>query len=74
MDRDIALQITQKITAINTALQTLVTNTAPTADSRSISPDPAEQQRSAPEEPEEPEVREEEPEAPAEEPKTRTKK
>lgn len=32
MDRDIALQITQKITAINTALQTLVTNTAPTTD------------------------------------------
>lgn len=36
MDRDIALQITQKITAINTALQTLATNTAPTSANRSI--------------------------------------
>lgn len=45
MDRDIALQITEKITAINTALQSLVTNTTPTADSRSV---PADAQRSAP--------------------------
>ena len=45
MDRDIALQITEKITTINTALQSLVTNTTPTADSRSV---PAEAQRSAP--------------------------
>lgn len=36
MDRDIALQITQKITEINTALQTLVTNTAPTASNRGV--------------------------------------
>ena len=64
MDRDIALQITQKITAINTALQTLVTNTTPTAsDNRSVSQAPAEDQRSAPEaDPEEPEAPEEEPE------------
>lgn len=47
MDRDIALQITQKITAINTALQTLVTNTAPTAVNRSI---PDENTRSVPDE------------------------
>ena len=56
MDRDIALQITQKITDINTALQTLVTNTAPTADSRSV---PAEAQRSVPD-PEE--IQEQDPE------------
>ena len=36
MDRDIALQITQKITAINTALQTLVTNTSPSNANRSV--------------------------------------
>ena len=54
MDRDIALQITQKITAINTALQGIVTGTTPAADNRSVSPDPEENQRSAPEE-EEPE-------------------
>ena len=63
MDRDIALQITQKITAINTALQGIVTGTTPAADNRSVSPDPEENQRSAPTaDPEEPEASEEEPE------------
>ena len=69
MDRDVALQITEKITAINTALQRIVTGTTPTADNRSVSPDPVENQRSVPAE-----NPEEEPEAPAEEPDTRTKK
>ena len=75
MDRDIALALSEKLTNIKNTLQTLATNTIPTADNRSVSPDPEEQQRSAPaEDPEEPEVLEEEPEAPAEEPETRTKK
>ncbi len=65
MDRDVALQITTKLNAVKTALQSIATNTTPTAASRSV---PEENQRSAPaEDPEEPE-------APAEEPETRTKK
>ena len=65
MDRDIALQINTKLNAVKTALQSIATNTTPTAaNNRSISPDPEEQQRIAPaEEPEEPEAPEEEPES-----------
>ena len=37
MDRDISLQINQKITNINTALQSLVTNTIPTASDNRLS-------------------------------------
>ena len=60
MDRDIALQITQKLTAINTALQGIVTGTTPTDDNRSVPAEnmrsaPAEDQRSAPDPEEEPE-------------------
>lgn len=65
MDRDIALQIVEKITNINTSLQSIVTGTTPAADNRSASL-AADQQRSIPDP--------EEPEAPAEEPDTRTKK
>lgn len=62
MDRDIAIQITTALGTIKTGLQALATNTTPTAaNNRSVSPDPEEQQRSAPaEDPEEPEAPEEE--------------
>lgn len=68
MDRDVAIQITDILDNIKTGLQQLSTNTIPSDDNRSVSPAPAEDQRSAPE------ADPEEPEAPAEEPKTRTKK
>ena len=67
MDRDVALQIVTKITAINTALQSIVTGTTPASANRSA-PAPEEQQRTAPE------ADPEEPGAPVEEPETRTKK
>lgn len=68
MDRDVALKLLTNLTAVKTAVQTLATNTTPTAaDNRSASPAPAENQRSLPEA--DPEA----PEAP-EEPETRTKK
>ena len=51
MDRDVALQLSTKLTAVKTALQTLVTSSTP-ASSRSA---PAEDQRSAPDPEEEPE-------------------
>ena len=64
MDRDVAQKILEKITSVKTTLQAMVTNSTPTAPaSRSVSPDPEENQRSAPAE-----VREEEPEALEEEP------
>lgn len=64
MDRDVALQINTALDNIKTGLQQLATYTTPTADNRSVSPDPEENQRSAPEaEPEEPEAPEEEPES-----------
>ena len=73
MDRDIAIQLNTALGNIKTGLQTLASNTTPTASgSRSVSPDPAEDQRSAPaEDPEEPEAPEEEPEP---EPVTKEKK
>ena len=71
MDRDVALQINTALDSIKTGLQQLATYTTPTADNRSVSPDPEENRRSAPEA--EPEAPEAEPEAP-EEPETRTKK
>ena len=54
MDRDIALQLSTKLTAVKTALQTLVTSSTP-ASSRSVQnnrsvPNPEEQEN--PEEPE----------------------
>ena len=52
MDRDVALQLSTKLTAVKTALQTLVTSSTP-ATSRSA---PAE--RSAPDPEEEPEEQE----------------
>lgn len=68
MDRDIALQITTKLNAVKTALQSLATNTTPTAaDSRSVSLAPVENQRSVPA------ADLEEPEAPEEEPEPVTK-
>lgn len=51
MDRDVALQLSTKLTAVKTALQTLVTSSTP-ASSRSA---PVEDQRSVPDPEEEPE-------------------
>ena len=69
MDRDVALSIVTSLTAIKDTMETLATNTTPTApDSRSVTPDPEENQRSAPAE-----APEEEPEAPEEEPELITK-
>ena len=70
MDRDVALNLNTKLSAINTALQNIVNGIVNSAEiSRSV---PSGDQRSAPAEDlvEEPE----EPEAPAEDPETRTKK
>ena len=72
MDRDIALQITQKITAINTALQALVTNTTP-AVSASLSMSRSEN-NDEPVEPEPVEPESVEPESVDPEPVTRKKK
>ena len=49
MDRDVAQLLLSKLTAVNTALQTLVTNTAPSNEYRSTEdmrnvPDPEEQE------------------------------
>lgn len=63
MDRDIALQIVQKITNINTALQGIVTGTTPVSDNRSL-------ENAVKSEPVEPESVEPEPV----EPETRNKK
>lgn len=69
MDRDLALKLAASLNSIKTAVAALATNTIPTAaDSRSVSPAPAENQRSLPE------ADPEEPETPEEEPDTRTKK
>ena len=62
MDRDIAWRMVQKITAINTALQGIVTGTTPTANNRGVA-----ENRSI----EEPET---EPETEPVEPETRKKK
>lgn len=68
MDRDVAISMNTALTNIKNILNTLATNTTPTAaDNRSASL-AADQQRSIPE------ADPEEPEAPAEEPETRTKK
>lgn len=62
MDRDVALTLNTKLSAINTALQNIVNGIVNSAESnRSI---PAGDQRSLPEsDPEEPKAPEEEPEA-----------
>lgn len=69
MDRDIALQLITKLTAVNTALTTLATNTSPSNVNRSVSDD---NMRSAPD-PEdlEPLTEDQEPEP---EPEPETKK
>lgn len=70
MDRDVSISMTTALTNIKNILNTLATNTTPTtADNRSISSAPVENQRSVPAE-----APEEEPEADPEEPETRTKK
>lgn len=48
MDRDIALGISSVLTTMKTALQALATNTTPSAENRSVSPDPEDDQRSVP--------------------------
>ena len=73
MDRDVALQINTALDSIKTGLQQLATYTTPTANNRSVSPDPEENKRSAPEA--EPEAPEEEPEEePEPVPETTTRK
>ena len=64
MDRDVALQLRNSLTAVNTAVATLVTNTAPENPAASLNMS----RLGSPADPEEPEA------IPEEEPVTRNKK